>query len=126
MSDHDVQTGSLREDVIAILERISDRLRELPPDLPWGILSDAITIEEQHEDYLQQVKQTNIAVMMPVLRQAEERGEIATSALPERLITLPIDLSRHEMLLTGKPVTRAAIVQIVDDIYLPLLRTFTE
>ena len=37
------------------------------------------------------------------------------------MAALPIDLGRHEMLLTRAPVTDAVILEIVDDIFLPLV-----
>jgi AcrR family transcriptional regulator len=114
-------TGSLRSDVITMLEHMNNGLGEFRPDIVWGMLADTESNDEAHEQLRQQIKQHNITVMMLVLTRAEQRTEIATSAIAERIITLPFDLARHEILLTGKPATRAAIVQIVDDVFLPLL-----
>ena len=38
-----------------------------------------------------------------------------------RLHELPFDLVRHEVLMTFKPVAAETILEIVDDIFLPLV-----
>ncbi|MFE2418175.1 TetR-like C-terminal domain-containing protein [Streptomyces hokutonensis] len=52
---------------------------------------------------------------------AAERGEVPTADLPERIVTLPTDLLRHEIVLSDRPVTDAALEEIVDDVLLPLV-----
>jgi hypothetical protein len=61
-------------------------------------------------------------VMSTVLTHAAERGEIATAELPDRVVTLPVDLLRHQLLLTRDPVEDATLTEIVDDVFLPLVR----
>lgn len=115
--------GSLRGDVLSVFEHIDDGWNSLPLDIGLGLLSDTLSDPKLHEYFLRRIKQSSAAIIMPALTRAEERGEIPTAALPERVITLPFDLVRHEIVITGKPPTSAAIVQIVDDIYLPLLKS---
>src|ERR1700735_1221637 len=50
-----------------------------------------------------------------------ERGEIDPDRLPPRIISLPFDLFRHEMMMTLKPVPDHVLRQIVDDIFIPLV-----
>jgi AcrR family transcriptional regulator len=118
-------TGSLRGDVLALFQNIYkyNDMDGLPVDIGLGLLTDTISNPQQHEYYLTRIKQASAEMLMPALQRAEERGEINTSAIPERLITLPLDLARHEIVMTGRPATKAALVQIVDEIYLPLLRS---
>jgi hypothetical protein len=59
--------------------------------------------------------------MTAVLKQAEARSEVTLDAIPLRVFTLPFDLARHELLLTGRPLTHEAIIEIVDDMFLPLV-----
>lgn len=118
-------TGSLRGDILAVFEHIDDGWNSLPIDIGLGLLSDTANDAKLHEYFLRRIKQSSAAIVMPALTRAEERGEIVTSALPERVITLPFDLLRHEIVVTSKTPTSAAIVQIIDEIYLPLLRSFS-
>jgi AcrR family transcriptional regulator len=57
-----------------------------------------------------------------VLRRGVERGEIDPGKLTPRIANLPTDLLRHELLMTLQPMPDEAIVEIVDDIFLPLVR----
>ena len=56
-----------------------------------------------------------------VVNRAVERGEVDPSRLTPRIIDLPFDLFRNEMLMTLKPVPDHVLRQIVDDIFLPLV-----
>ena len=42
-------------------------------------------------------------------------------ALTDRIKTLPFDLFRHEAMMTLQPVGDAVLLEIVDDIFLPLV-----
>jgi hypothetical protein len=58
-----------------------------------------------------------------VLARGADRGEIDRSKLTPRIASLLVDLLRHEVLMTLKPVPNAVIAEFVDDIFLPLVRT---
>lgn len=60
--------------------------------------------------------------MTNILRHAERRGEVTLEGLPERVITLPVDLVRFELLTTHTPLTDEAVIEIVDAVFLPLVR----
>ncbi len=50
------------------------------------------------------------------------RGELGPETPPGRVISLPFDLFRHEVLMTMAPIAPETITQIVDDMFLPLAR----
>lgn len=116
-------TGSLRGDILANFKHIDNGWGSLPLDIGLGLVTDTANNPKLHEYYISRVKQASIAILMPALERAEARGEIPTAALPERIITIPFDLARHEIVMTGRPPTKAAVVQIIDDIYIPLLKS---
>ena len=65
------------------------------------------------------------SVMDTVLERAVARGEIA--AMPStRIVTLPVDLLRHELFMTMAAAKPETIVEIVDDVFLPLATRFGE
>jgi AcrR family transcriptional regulator len=109
-------TGTLRGDLIAVLERMARRYGDIGPDVAHGLMAE---MDDLGPEFLNVVQTT----MTAVLRRAEARGEVRLDTITPRVATLPADLVRHEMLLTNRPVTDAAITEIVDDIYLPLLDT---
>jgi AcrR family transcriptional regulator len=133
-------TGSLRGDVIALLDHATLGMGDLQPDVVWGMLMDVIN-DAAHQSaildglkrvsdttqrslLLRQIHETNIAAMTAILQQAEARGEVTLAKISPRVMTLPFDLMRHELLLTGRPTIKDAIMEIVDEIFLPLvLRT---
>ncbi len=57
-----------------------------------------------------------------ILERAIARGEIDPAGLTARVRTVAIDLMRHHMFLTFKPLSESDIVGIVDEIFLPLVR----
>ena len=56
-----------------------------------------------------------------VVDRAVGRGEVDPARLTPRIIDLPFDLFRNEMLMTLKPVPDHVLRQIVDDIFIPLV-----
>jgi AcrR family transcriptional regulator len=114
-------TGSLRGDVIALLEQANERR-----------LGIAAVISAQLGAYYKETGTTpadlRLALlsgrrssMDTILRRAAERGEINPATLTPRLIALPFDLFRHEIMMTLAAVPHDVIVEIVDDIFLPLV-----
>jgi hypothetical protein len=63
------------------------------------------------------------AIMDTVIERAVARGELA-AAPPARIVTLPVDLVRHEMFMTMAAVPVQTITEIVDDVFLPLATNF--
>jgi len=113
-------TGSLRGDVIALLERGAKQLRVVGQDVVLGLLADIISSHEQVSQAMH-VDSVSKEVMTTILKRADARGEVDLVTIPERVITLPLDLNRHDILITGKPPSRAMILQIVDTVFLPLV-----
>jgi AcrR family transcriptional regulator len=56
-----------------------------------------------------------------VVNRAVERGEVDPARLTPRIIDLPFDLFRNEMMMTLKPVPDHVLRQIIDDIFIPLV-----
>jgi hypothetical protein len=59
--------------------------------------------------------------MATILKQAAERGEVRDD-IPLRVATLPIDLLRHEVFRSLRPADEQAMIEIVDQVFLPLVR----
>ncbi len=87
-----------------------------------GLMAEYYFGNVEVSSYLQG-RQVGYEVMMTILKRAAERGEVHLDKITPRIASLPIDLARHELLLTHTPVPETTIVEIVDDIFLPLVRT---
>ncbi len=111
-------TGNLRGDVLAVLRRISARFAEVGPETFYGLAGDYFADRALVPDFQAQVLQAGNEVMAAILRRAAERGE-ARDDIPPRVATLPIDLLRHELLLSLGD--EHGIAEIVDQVFLPLV-----
>ncbi len=115
-------TGSLRGDVVALL-REANKVR---PRLVTQLLTrlgafytDAGTNLAELSAYVQGGRD---AVLDEMIERAIARGEIQPGQVSGRVARLPVDLFRHELLMTLRPVADGVIEEIVDDIFLPLVR----
>jgi AcrR family transcriptional regulator len=127
---HDVQTpdtGSLRSDVILMMRQLSSLTTSPVVVMLFGLLVDARDNGELRTVIRDRVGTLKPSLMKPILDRARARGEL-TRQLTERQSTLPIDLLRNEtmqaMLQDGAAgeVAESTIEEIVDDIFLPLVR----
>ena len=114
-------TGTLRGDALAILRRASARVVEIGPDTVIGMLSDLLSDEEACEQILEQLTRSGGEVLASVIDRAVARGE-ARMDIPARVARLPLDLLRHELILTHQPPSQHTLEEIVDEIFLPLTR----
>lgn len=115
-------TGSLRTDVISVLDQVNQQFSRFDPEVYRGVIgeSDAPLLD----DALGAVGAVNRHTMRTILDVARARGELGSTPLPERVVLLPIALLRYELLF-GQPVDSRAIASIVDDVCLPLMRTLS-
>jgi AcrR family transcriptional regulator len=117
------QTGTLREDLLSVLRRMAARGRQYRPDLFYGLLAEAPDADTGFLTVLP-------GVIRSILRNAVARGELTHAELPDRVVSLPIDLARYEALrnahdwadnTTTEAEIEKALAAILDDIYLPLI-----
>ena len=117
-------TGSLRDDLVALLRRFSERSSELAVVMSLRMSAffaeTGATLADLRERLLADRAGPN--AMEQILDRAAARGELDPARLTPRLAALPVDLIRHELLMTGRPVSDDVITEIVDDIFLPLVR----
>ncbi|MGN9837092.1 TetR/AcrR family transcriptional regulator [Nonomuraea sp. H19] len=116
ITDQIPDTGELRGDVVAVLRRMAQRLRDLGPDVIHGLMAEAADLDPAFFAVMKDV-------MASIVERAAARGEIGSARLSPRVVSLPVDLLRHEMLLTRVPLSDETIFQIVDEVFIPLVRT---
>jgi AcrR family transcriptional regulator len=114
-------TGSLRGDMIALLESFSSSrvtFAAIMGAVFSGLLaSSGLTPAEAREKILAD-RPTQSS---EIFARAHERGEIDLDRIPPAILTMPIDLMRHDMLMTYQPIPPERILTIVDDLFLPLV-----
>ena len=117
-------TGTLRGDLLALLAGANSITRNPVAALVSSMLGSYYnqtgpTPAELREAFLSQ----RGSAVEQVINRAVERGEIDPARLTPRIINLPFDLFRNEMMMTLKPVPDHVLRQIVDDIFIPLVTT---
>jgi AcrR family transcriptional regulator len=114
-------TGSLRGDMIALLDSFSNMRVGFAATVSAvfsGLLaSSGLTPAEVREKLL------GDRPLWPdrIFARAHERGEIDLDRIPPAVLTMPLDLVRHDMLMTYKPIPPERILAIVDDLFMPLV-----
>jgi AcrR family transcriptional regulator len=112
-------TGSLREDVLTIMRRAARRISDIGPATVVGLLNDLMA-DDAPDTIVDQLARGGGEVMRQALAHAGARGE-AREHVPERVVRLPLDLIRHELILTHRSPSSQTLEEIVDQIFLPLV-----
>lgn len=115
------ETGTLRDDTIAVLKALRERMVMIGPAAMHGMLSLVSLDPEALRVLVTRFISHVLTLMDTVVERAAARGELDPSRLSERLRRLPIDLARNEFLITGR-VEDEAIDAIVDEVFLPALQ----
>jgi hypothetical protein len=113
-------TGTVRGDIILILRRISEMVDELRPEVIFGLIAELL--HESDSSLFAEVHERNAKIMVEILNRGVGRGEIAAEKLTLRLAALPFDLVRHQLVLLQQPLSPQDIEEIIDRIFLPLVR----
>ncbi|HEX5407199.1 MAG TPA: TetR/AcrR family transcriptional regulator [Pseudonocardiaceae bacterium] len=121
-SDVDVpDTGALRSDVIALLRQMSAKMASPLGGILRGLLAEMTRDPEFAKLIRDRFHTVGPATIRVILERAVERGEVAAAILDSRRATVATDLLRNQFLLFGAPISDDVIVEIVDDVYLPLV-----
>jgi AcrR family transcriptional regulator len=113
-------TGSLREDVLSLLRRMSDRMNDVGAETIWGMLADYMADTTDFEGTQEQVLNVGLEVMTTIISRAQARGE-ARPGVSARVARIPTDLFRNELFRLRTPPSEGAIAEIVDQVFMPLV-----
>ncbi|WP_327092203.1 TetR/AcrR family transcriptional regulator [Nonomuraea sp. NBC_01738] len=116
------ETGSLRDDAIGFL-------RNADADRAGMITLQSVQLAGYFHDTGTSLGELRDALLPPglptafemIVARAVERGELPDEPRSSRVVNLPLDLLRHDMFMTMRSVPHASIVEIVDEVWLPLL-----
>jgi AcrR family transcriptional regulator len=117
-------TGSLREDVLVLLRGIAAMLKTVGAETMRGLMSEQLVSELAPQSRtLNHIGEDKLStIMIAILKNAERRGEVNFKKMSPRVVTLPFDLLRYEILTTQEPTSEETIIEIVDTIFMPLVR----
>jgi AcrR family transcriptional regulator len=113
-------TGSLRGDLLALIAAIDAARGPLFAVVgASGVLTDAgLTPNQARTRFLGEQPPLRDHVLY---KRAAARGEIDLDQIPDAVLALPFDLARHDMVVDRKPLKRARLESIVDEIFMPLV-----
>ena len=120
-------TGNLRTDVYVYLRARMEPLRTIGAETIRGLMMEPMVwrmIVASLPQMIRKPRQENkmTAAMAAILKNAELRGEVRLEKLSPRIISLPLALLQYELISKLEPVSDETIAEIVDDIFMPLVR----
>lgn len=116
-------TGELRGDVLELLHRMNRALSSPRADILRGLLASVGDEPELLAELHDQFADSGAGRWLTALGRAVARGEAPPEALHPRVATVPLVLLRNEYVTRGiAAVPGSVIVEIVDEVYLPLVR----
>jgi AcrR family transcriptional regulator len=112
-------TPSLREDLLAVLDATMDRFHRIGIDTYRSLIADAD--DELLDTITAQLAELAEQTIYRALSDARDRGEIGPADIPDRAATTIVALVRNEVFFSRNPVDQEALIDIVDNVYLPLI-----
>jgi AcrR family transcriptional regulator len=114
-------TGTLRGDVLALLRQFSAGASELAGVLTF-VLADYFSATGHPPARIrEQAIAGRGSMMTAIIERAVKRGEIDPRRLTPHIVSLPVDLVRHDLIMNQAPVPDETLIEIVDRIFLPVV-----
>jgi AcrR family transcriptional regulator len=115
-------TGSVREDLLALLRIMLGLINS-----PGGCALQAFMFDNSADKHLiavvkKRVMEPRQQMFVDVLARGRDRGEVRPDAVDPRTAEVGPALIVHQYLMHGPPVPDAFVVELVDNVLLPLLR----
>jgi AcrR family transcriptional regulator len=110
---------SLREDLLALLDAIMARFDRIGIDTYRSLIADAD--DELLDTLTAQLAELADETIYRALSDARKRGEIGPADIPDRAATAIAALVRNEVFFARGPVRKEALIDILDNVYLPLI-----
>jgi AcrR family transcriptional regulator len=114
-------TGSLREDVLALLRFGARSLDGIFGEAARGLMAENLTNPERTANLRAHMFTGRNKRMREILERAAARGEIPATAIKPHLIGFAPALVDYHFLVYGAPIPDELLTGIVDDILLPVL-----
>ncbi|MDQ1695738.1 MAG: hypothetical protein QOJ03_1091, partial [Frankiaceae bacterium] len=113
-------TGTIRADLLVVLRSIATTMGSRVGAAAKACFegTDQELAQAMRDRLLPQRK----AVMIEILQRAAARGEVRADAVTQRIAETGPMLLHGELLQRGSPIPDSAVVAIVDEVLLPLLR----
>jgi AcrR family transcriptional regulator len=111
--------GNVRDELAMLLRKFSDRGTPTMLRLMLAMNEDLARAQSNLSTLKSRI--ADHGLIEEILQRGIDRGEIAPDRITPRIISLPKDLVRHEVIMTLDGVSDAVIYEILDQIFLPLV-----
>ncbi|MEU4804078.1 TetR/AcrR family transcriptional regulator [Actinosynnema sp. NPDC023587] len=117
-------TGSLRTDMLALFTRIARRTGNMMTEMIAGVMAEAFRHPEVADLLRARLTQPSplTETVRTIVERAVARGELPPVTLSHRALRTPLDLVRNEYITCGQTLDETTLAELVDEVYLPLLR----
>lgn len=115
-------TGDVRDDLVALIDGIGKQRAEMVVLFSIGAASHFDGAPASFAELMRKLFAGRPSLVRQVLDRGVARGQIDGTRLTPRIVALPMNLLRYEVYTTLKPVPRKVVEEIVDEIFLPLVR----
>ena len=115
-------TGSVREDLIGLLRLMLDAINSRTGCVLQSFMFDNSVDKALVEQVKKRAMQPRQRMLIEALERGRDRGEVRPDAVNARTAEVGPALVVHQYLMHGPPVPDAFVVQLVDDVLMPLLR----
>jgi len=115
-------TGSLRDDAIGFLHAADTGLTHMITLISVQLMDYFRDTGTSFTELLDSLRPPGRATPFEtIVARAVERGELPDVPRSARVVNLPFDLFRHDVLMTLRALPDESILEIVDEVWLPLL-----
>lgn len=114
-------TGSLRGDLLALLRSAAEMLAGPGGTAIRGLISDALRDPQLADRLRSYTRGRSVAAMNEIVRRATDRRELGPGTITTRQLEAGLWVTRFHFLINGSPISDEVIVEIVDEVVLPLL-----
>jgi AcrR family transcriptional regulator len=114
-------TGSLRGDLLALLRSAAEMLAGPGGTAIRGLISDALRDPQLADRLRSYTRGRSVAAMNEIVRRATDRRELGPGTITTRQLEAGLWVMRFHFLINGSPISDEVIVEIVDEVVLPLL-----
>jgi AcrR family transcriptional regulator len=115
-------TGDVREDLLGCLRGFATLLNGPSGEAIRGLMADTIRNPELMDVVRARFIDPGVNLFLDVLRRGAARGEVRATALTPRIASLGPDLLREYFLVHRSPIPDRALVEMVDEVIIPLIR----
>ncbi|MGH3777479.1 MAG: TetR/AcrR family transcriptional regulator [Pseudonocardiaceae bacterium] len=115
-------TGNVREDLLTCLRGFANLLNGASGEAVRGLMAETIRNPDLMEVIRIRFIDPGVSLFLDVLRRGVVRGEVRTTALSRRIASVGPDLLRQHFLAHSSPIPDRVLVEIVDDVIIPLVR----